>query len=53
MESSLDPMTRTDIEEVHNLSLILQTGLNKRALAILLELLESGVHPESLADGNL
>jgi len=40
-----------EIEQLHSLASILQTGLNKRVIALLLELLESGIHPESLADG--
>lgn len=43
----------TEIECLNSLSTTLQTGLSKRAIAILLELIESGVHPESLVDGKL
>lgn len=39
-----------EVEAVYNLSTFLNTGLDRRSLAILLELMEMGVHPESLAD---
>ncbi len=41
-----------EIETVHSIATILGTGLNRKALAVLLELIELGVHPESLSDGN-
>ncbi len=42
-----------EIETVHSIATILNTGLNRKVLAILLELIESGVDSESLADGML
>ena len=39
-------------EAIHSISEILQTGLNKRSIAILTELIELGIEPESLVDGN-
>lgn len=41
----------TEIETIYSLAKILNTGLDRRVVAALLELLELGVHPESLADG--
>ena len=38
-------------EALSSISDILQTGLNKRILAVLRELIESGVEPDSLLDG--
>ena len=38
-------------EALSSISDILQTGLNKRALVILRDLIESGIEPESLVDG--
>jgi mitotic-spindle organizing protein 1 len=43
--------TRQDeVEALFGLSSILQCGLDKRTLAVLLQLVEAGVHPEALAD---
>ena len=38
------------MEALFGLSSILQCGLDKRTLAVLLQLVEAGVHPEALAD---
>jgi Mitotic-spindle organizing gamma-tubulin ring associated len=40
-----------EIEALNSISEILQTGLNKRTLAVLVDLVESGIDPESLVDG--
>lgn len=40
-----------EIETLHSISTLLHTGLNRKMLAVLLELIESGVDPESLVDG--
>lgn len=40
-----------DVESLHEISMLLNSGLDKRVLETLLELLECGVHPESLTDG--
>jgi hypothetical protein len=40
-----------DVESLHVIASILNTGLNRKVLAVLLELIESGVNPESLVDG--
>lgn len=37
------------IDSLHELSNILETGLDRESLSILLELTESGVNPEALA----
>ena len=43
--------TRSDeVEALFDMSTLLQCGLDKRTLAVLLQLVESGVHPEALAD---
>ena len=39
-----------EIESIFTMSRILQTGLDRRTIAVLLELIEAGVHPEALAD---
>jgi len=39
-----------EVEAMFGLSSILQCGLDKRTLAVLLQLVEAGVHPEALAD---
>lgn len=41
----------TEVEALYSLAKTLNTGLDRRVLAILLELVELGVHPESLVDG--
>jgi hypothetical protein len=41
----------SEIEALYSLARTLNTGLDRRALALLLELLEIGVHPDSLVDG--
>lgn len=41
----------SEVEAVYGLAKLLNTGLDRRVLAILLELLECGVHPDSLVDG--
>jgi hypothetical protein len=40
-----------EVESLYVLSNILSTGLDRRVLAIVLHLLEGGVHPESIVDG--
>lgn len=43
--------TRGDeVDSLHKLSLLLQTGLNKRTIALLLQLIEDGYDPECLGD---
>lgn len=41
-----------EVEALYNLSQLMNTGLDRRVIAILLELLELGVRPDSLVDGN-
>ncbi len=41
----------SEVESLYNLSKIMNTGLDRRIISILLELLELGVHPDSLVDG--
>lgn len=40
-----------EIDSIHSISTILQTGLDKRTIKILADLIESNIDPESLADG--
>jgi hypothetical protein len=40
-----------EIEALNSISEILQTGLNKRTVALLVGLVERGIDPESLVDG--
>lgn len=35
----------------HKIGKLLDTGLDKASIAVLLQMLENGVHPEALADG--
>lgn len=42
--------THEEVDALYNLSQVLQCGLDRRVVSVLLELLEAGVHPESLAD---
>lgn len=42
---------KKEIDAMYQIGTILDTGLDKRTIAILLELIECGVHPEALADG--
>ena len=39
-----------EIDSLHKLSTLLQTGLNKRTIALLIQLIENGYDPESLGD---
>ena len=39
-----------EIDALANLSMILESGLDRRTLLVILELMEAGVHPESLVD---
>ena len=39
-----------EVESIHKLSEILQTCLSKRALVLLLDLLQQGLHPDALSD---
>lgn len=41
-----------EIELIYSLSKTLNTGLDRRVVKILIELLELGIQPESLVDGN-
>ena len=40
-----------EIEMMNQLAAMVNAGLDRRVLAIVLELIEHGVHPESIADG--
>ncbi|CAN0256178.1 unnamed protein product [Discosporangium mesarthrocarpum] len=40
---------RASIDVLHEISSILNTGLDRKTLSILVELVESGVNPEALA----
>ncbi|CAM9635859.1 unnamed protein product [Ascophyllum nodosum] len=40
---------RSSIDVLHEISIILDTGLDRKTLSILVELIESGVNPEALA----
>ena len=40
----------SEIDSLHNMSDLLQCNLDRKTLTILLELMESGVHPEALAE---
>jgi hypothetical protein len=40
-----------EIDSIHSISTVLQTGLDKRTIKILADLIESNIDPESLADG--
>lgn len=40
-----------EVESLYHLSSLMNTGLDRRVISILLELLELGVHPDSLVDG--
>jgi mitotic-spindle organizing protein 1 len=39
-----------EVDSLHKLSTLLQTGLNKRTIALLLQLIEEGYDPEALGD---
>lgn len=41
----------TEVENLYALSQLMSTGLDRRVISILLELLELGVHPDSLVAG--
>ena len=40
----------SEIESIYRIASTLNTGLDKKVVAVLLDLIEQGVHPESLAD---
>lgn len=40
-----------DVEVLNNISKILSTGLDRRALAAIIGLLNKGIDPEAIADG--
>jgi hypothetical protein len=51
--SSVDVILRdraTEVDAIHALASTLQCNLDRRTVAVLVELLERGVHPEALAD---
>ena len=55
MDSYVDDILeirKNEVEAMFQISSTLDTGLDKRTIAILLELIECGIHPEALADGN-
>ena len=39
-----------EVDSIHKLSTLLQTGLNKRTIALLIQLIENGYDPEALGD---
>jgi hypothetical protein len=55
MNKSIDnkPNQTKEIDSIHSISTVLQTGLDKRTIKILADLIESNIDPESLADGEL
>ena len=40
-----------EIESLHNISSMLNAGLDRRQVAMIVEMLELGVHPESVVEG--
>ena len=46
-----DASETREIDALHSISEILQTGLNKRTITIIADLIKSGIEPESLVDG--
>ena len=47
----VDVSESKEIDALYSLSEILQTGLNKRTITIIADLIQSGIEPESLVDG--
>lgn len=39
-----------EVDAIYKLSTLLQTGLNKRTVALLIQLIENGYDPEALGD---
>jgi hypothetical protein len=48
----IDESREKEINAIHNLASTLQTGLDRRTIAVLLELVERNIDPESIADGS-
>ena len=42
-----------DVEGLHKLSSLLQTGLDRRMIACIIELIECGIDPDSISDCKL
>ena len=50
-ESESDITNNKEIDALHSISKVLETGLNRRTVAVIASLIESGIDPESLVDG--
>lgn len=50
VQGILDSSRSAEIECILKVSNILNIGLDKRCLALLVDMIEKGVHPEALAD---
>jgi hypothetical protein len=52
MESTSGPLPAAlrPIDSLHSLAAVLNTGLDRRMIPILLDLMDAGVHPEALAE---
>ena len=46
-----DSKNNKEIDTIHSISNILQTGLSRSSVAVIASLIESGIDPESLVDG--
>ena len=42
----------SEVEMMHSVASLLSAQLDRRSLAVLLQLLECGVHPEACAEGH-
>jgi len=42
----------SEVELLYNISKILSTGIDRKAIAVIIELIEMGIDAESIADGN-
>lgn len=41
----------SEVELMHKVAQLVHSGLDRKILAVVLDMLEHGVHPESIADG--
>ena len=55
MSTGASPRNKKDQENelLHAITSLFNTGLDRNAVAVLTDLLQFGIHPESLADGGL
>jgi len=52
METTAESEKRKEFESIYKISTLLDAGFSRQTISTIVQLLECGFHPESIADGN-